>query len=216
MCARYSQVRFAGWGAEYDQWVAKRDVSADLIEAWEAEQAATEDAATRFATETDREQAKLHASTTISFVADTLLTKLRRSKDKKKRAALCRHGPCDQWLFAAIYEHLADGVPLSELSNFMTPVKRTAGARGAPPCPPTHPHPHCPPVCAALLQVARTRLISSTSAMPASSPSSSSSSLKSRAAPGTFFCPTADLPRRSHCSLRSPSVATDRELTRTR
>ena len=30
MCARYSQVRFAGWGAEYDQWVAKRDVSADL------------------------------------------------------------------------------------------------------------------------------------------------------------------------------------------
>ena len=137
MCARYSQVRFAGWGAEYDQWVAKRDVSADLIEAWEAEQAATEDAATRFATETDREQAKLHASTTISFVADALLTKLRRSKDKKKRAALCRHGPCDQWLFAAIYEHLADGVPLSELSNFMTPVKRTAGARGAPPHPPT-------------------------------------------------------------------------------
>ena len=124
------EVKWEGWGRR-GQHVATavHHIGDYHIAEWEARVAAAADAATRFQSEEARFWAREHAQTPIRILADTLVDKLERAPDRAARRMLFQC-PCDEWLFSAFFEHLAEGLPASELNEYVTPPKQTVGVRG--------------------------------------------------------------------------------------
>jgi hypothetical protein len=123
-------LRWQDWGPEWDEWRKAAVVCDILIAEWQAAQTVAEDAALRFESDEDRRCAIEHAESTIRLTAYELVDKLRRTKDRAARRVLLKIKAGDAWLFNALYEYFADGLPAHQLHEYLTPPRQTVGVRG--------------------------------------------------------------------------------------
>jgi len=121
-------VRWLGWAAAYDSWLAAAQILDDsLIAAYEsardAERIASEQAA--------RDARAPYARSAIGLLRSKLLTLLRKAKESKRRLTITGLEECDEWKFKAIHEYLTSIVPEGDdVAEHLTPISHVQGASG--------------------------------------------------------------------------------------